>query len=628
LYIHIISQFSGYQYPNIPTEWFERNISSIEKLNVEFELKSWAAGLKNAGYNDWYTRIKRDFFADSSFKNAVIQLAMEFTNKNFFDIDIGASIDFLLEETAYTALNLNGANIVYPTGVSLPVNVAIRKYSLTTRYFSYKLSNHAQKHTIRIINREEVNKEVINFITKTTTNINFFVVDREGNIVYKNESLSAIVSEKNAKEVEPKTWQNSLKVMEKRQMFVFEESDKNKTFLSVKAPLVIRGIIEGIIGLSVDITERKKRQELEKQLEMERELYTLAREVAHDIKSPILSLKAIEDSLKRRLSENDSHILNSVIVNIENMARKLTERHKCSKDLKSNAIDKYVSVYSCLEDVIKTKKIYCEKNEKSSIVFNFKYDQESRMIVVRGDYTDFNRMISNLLNNSVESLRGIGDLAGVIDVSLKVKNDKVEVIVKDNGESMSKEILEKINNNNFTSISKMYGHGMGMQQVKRVIENMDGTLNIKSRKGMGTEIVISFPRIQNLPRWLVGKIELNKGDTLVILDDSDSTRKIWQKRLAKYKNDLDVKYFLDPVKTVDFLNTLKDKSKVFLITDYTFENQLMNGIDVIEKCGMQNRSVLSSWTHNPRIKDFNKKAEMYLKFLYKLFLEDVILSVK
>ncbi|MDR2644522.1 MAG: hypothetical protein LBB44_00840, partial [Endomicrobium sp.] len=331
LYRHTIPQFSGYCDPNIPTEWFLKNRTAIEKLKVENELKSWANGVNSEEFKKWYRKIKQDFFVDSNFKDAVIQLAMEFTTKNFYDVDCGRSIDFIIEEAAYTAFNFKDANIVYPNGCSLPVNIIIKKYNLGTRFLSYKLSNHAQCHSIKILDRAAVDREVIKFI-KEIQHINFYVVDREGNIIYMNQSLSNIVSEKNAKEVSQITWQNSLKVMEKKDILTFGEHDKDKIFLSVKSPLIINNKIEGVIGLSIDITDRKKREELENKLKMREGLYKVAKEVSHDIASPVTSLKIIEEMYKGKLKEQDERMLKMAIRSIEGMAGKMLEKYRIERN--------------------------------------------------------------------------------------------------------------------------------------------------------------------------------------------------------------------------------------------------------------------------------------------------------
>jgi hypothetical protein len=92
------------------------------------------------------------------------------------------------------------------------------------------LSNHAQCHSVRILDRAIVDREVIKFIKEKITNINFFVVDREGNIIYMNQSLGNIVSEKNAKQVSQITWENSLKVMEKKIHLLLKSQTRARHF--------------------------------------------------------------------------------------------------------------------------------------------------------------------------------------------------------------------------------------------------------------------------------------------------------------------------------------------------------------------------------------------------------------
>ncbi|MDR1245277.1 MAG: hypothetical protein LBJ98_04835, partial [Endomicrobium sp.] len=64
--------------------------------------------------------------------------------------------------------------------------------------------------------------------------------------------------------------------------------------MTAKAPLLIGDEIEGVMGVSIDVTEKKKIEELENKLKMREELYKIAREVAHDICSPLSALEMVK----------------------------------------------------------------------------------------------------------------------------------------------------------------------------------------------------------------------------------------------------------------------------------------------------------------------------------------------
>lgn len=112
-------------------------------------------------------------------------------------------------------------------------------------------------------------------------------------------------------------------------------------------------------------------------------------------------------------------------------------------------------------------------------------------IYVEGDYNRLKQVFINLFKNSLESKRK-EDL--VVNVKIKEDNNYCIISMKDNGKGMSKETLEKIYNDFFTT--KETGTGIGIPYIKEIIELHHGTLTYKSRENKGTTVLITLPKKQ------------------------------------------------------------------------------------------------------------------------------------
>ncbi|NIV11099.1 MAG: GHKL domain-containing protein, partial [Aliifodinibius sp.] len=80
---------------------------------------------------------------------------------------------------------------------------------------------------------------------------------------------------------------------------------------------------------------------------------------------------------------------------------------------------------------------------------------------------------------------------GNITVSTTMRDNKVIIVFKDTGCG----IPEHIKNILFTSniSTKSDGTGIGLNNVKRIIEDFGGSINIESANGKGTTVEISLP---------------------------------------------------------------------------------------------------------------------------------------
>ncbi len=120
------------------------------------------------------------------------------------------------------------------------------------------------------------------------------------------------------------------------------------------------------------------------------------------------------------------------------------------------------------------------------------------------DVGQIQQVLMNLLNNGADATEEKAIAEQKVgqqykrELSIKVNydrpNDKVIIEVSDNGIGMSEETQKRLFNLHFTT--KKSGHGLGLVNCQKIIEQHQGKITPRSTLGKGTTFVISLPRNQ------------------------------------------------------------------------------------------------------------------------------------
>jgi len=92
------------------------------------------------------------------------------------------------------------------------------------------------------------------------------------------------------------------------------------------------------------------------------------------------------------------------------------------------------------------------------------------------------------VKNGIEVLENGGE----IKVKLAETKDDCHIIIQDNGNGISKELVSKLGQPFFTTKEK--GTGLGLMVCKRIIEDHKGKVEIESEEGIGTTFHIYIPK--------------------------------------------------------------------------------------------------------------------------------------
>ncbi|OGU36889.1 MAG: hypothetical protein A2068_14970 [Ignavibacteria bacterium GWB2_35_6b] len=114
-------------------------------------------------------------------------------------------------------------------------------------------------------------------------------------------------------------------------------------------------------------------------------------------------------------------------------------------------------------------------------------------INVHADLMMMNTIIQNLFSNAIKFSRENGKA----EISSEVKNNFVEVIVKDNGIGIKEEDISKLFRIDVHYVeigsAKEKGTGLGLILCKEFVEKHGGTISIKSKLGEGTSVKFLIP---------------------------------------------------------------------------------------------------------------------------------------
>ncbi|MFM1874761.1 MAG: hypothetical protein RL266_498 [Bacteroidota bacterium] len=100
-----------------------------------------------------------------------------------------------------------------------------------------------------------------------------------------------------------------------------------------------------------------------------------------------------------------------------------------------------------------------------------------------------NQIWTNLIVNAVQAM----DNKGTLTIGIKNEGDFVGVSIKDTGKGIPKEIQNKIFDPFFTTKVSGEGSGLGLDIIKRILEDHEAKISFESEEGVGTTFYVKLP---------------------------------------------------------------------------------------------------------------------------------------
>lgn len=252
------------------------------------------------------------------------------------------------------------------------------------------------------------------------------------------------------------------------------------------------GNIYAILGISRNITERKKMEEQGYYTEKLASMGTLAAGVAHEINNPLAIILGFTDMLLEKTPpesesfdilktiEGQGHKAKKVVDNLLTFAR--TKEHtETSVDINKNIAE----VLTVLGNNLLVRKVAINT-----------LDLKEKLPPVKGDPDELQQVFLNIINNAVYAMKGGGKLS--VATGLSEDEKRVEVRISDTGGGIKKEHRKNIFDPLFTTKKVGDGTGLGLSVSYGIITRHRGTITFETKTAEesetpGTTFIITLP---------------------------------------------------------------------------------------------------------------------------------------
>jgi|GEM_PF-1111118 len=276
-----------------------------------------------------------------------------------------------------------------------------------------------------------------------------------------------------------------------------------KTLLSYKNPLIDKsGQIIGVLGITIDITERKRLEcdliAAKEQAEAANQAKTeFLMNMSHDLRTPLNGILGISQILyMNEQDETQKSYLYDILSSAGRLLALLNEIIDFSYIEQGTPLK--LGRFSIHEVVQETTELLMAEIKEKNLALRVEIETNVPSII-QSDKMRINRILINLLGNAVK-FTPTGEIALIIaTVEDNAKASWLMIQVKDTGIGMPEDKLSEIFDK-FSRLTSSYrgiykGTGLGLYIVKKFVAELGGSINVESKLEQGSTFTCLLPYV-------------------------------------------------------------------------------------------------------------------------------------
>ena len=250
-------------------------------------------------------------------------------------------------------------------------------------------------------------------------------------------------------------------------------------------PIRAEGATIGYMGLAIDLTERRRVEEM-------RELYNLI--VRHDLKAPLGALSALLETLADGYAGPLTSSQHEVLGRALRASGRMREIIATSLDLEKmkqgklqvDSVD--VDLFGIARGSIETLSELAQRKQVSvELLAGERPANLQDRLILWTDPVHLQRSADNLIKNAIEA----SPSASVVSVRIDATGERVRLSVHNDGPPIPPDVRATLFHP-FSTFGKRGGTGLGIYGVKMAVEAMGGSTDYKTGDA-GTTFTIALP---------------------------------------------------------------------------------------------------------------------------------------
>lgn len=211
--------------------------------------------------------------------------------------------------------------------------------------------------------------------------------------------------------------------------------------------------------------------------------------VSHELRTPLTAIKGWAETLMLDSEANPDTVKKGVgvIVNEAERLSQMVEELLDFSRMQSGHFTLQFANMDILAELGDAVLIYSDKARRDNI--KIIYNEPEMLPFVYGDKNRMRQVFINIIDNAVK-YSSPGD---TVTIDAEVSSGKIRISVADTGCGIKEADLSKVKTKFYKANHTRRGSGIGLAVADELVSMHEGTLDIKSREGAGTTVIITLP---------------------------------------------------------------------------------------------------------------------------------------